>query len=148
METLNEKWSSILGVATKLLLVIVVPAVGFRIARFWNDYQAWLDMGPGGMPHNVLGFSVNLLLTGLFARKETKSLQLYDQPEKYAIGWERANEEEKTEARKSFLRTPLPQRAGPESKSLRFNAPQREKYIDEYFDPNLTEVNKIENGIW
>lgn len=145
METLNEKWSSI-SRGAKLLSVIALPAAGYGVARFLDEYRAWLAMGPGGLPHNILGFSINILITVGFARKETKSTWMYDEPEKYATGWKEASDDEKEKAKKSFLKTSLPQRSGRESKALHFNAPQREKNIGDYFDPTLKEVSTIRDN--
>ena len=136
METLNKQWSSIPNWA-KIITFIALPAAGFGVARFLDEYRSWFAMGPGGLPHNLRGFLTNLAMTALCAKKETKSLGVYDDAEKCAPDWKKASNEEQTKAKQSYLATSLPQRDGPESRALYFTAPQRERNSGEYFDPKL-----------
>ena len=88
----------------------------------------------------MMGFTINLLMTALMAKNETKSLEVYNRPEKSA-GWDQSTDEEKTKAKRSFLNGNLHQRSAPASKALHFVAPQRERSVDQYLDPKLNEVS-------
>jgi hypothetical protein len=141
MDALSQQWASAPSWA-KLVTLAALPATGYAIARFLDEYRDWRAVGPGGLPYNVRGFIMNLLLTGIIARKETKSLGMYDQPEKYAAGWKQTSDEEKRKAKQSFLKAPLKQREGVESNALHFVAPQRERNMDDlkFVDPAIQEV--------
>ena len=127
----------------KVTTLVALPAAsaGYILARFLDEYRGWLELGPGGLPFGIQGYMINLLVTSWFARNETTSLGLYSQPEKYAVGWKQASSEEKANAQKSFLKGSLPQREGPRSKSIHYCAPQREKNLDTYHDPEIREVH-------
>ena len=124
----------------KLVTFAGLPAAGFGLARFLDGYQDWLRLGPGGLPYNTTGFLVNLLLTALLAKRETKSLEVYSHPEK-SPGWDQSTNDEKTKAKRSFLNDSLPHRSAPESEALHWVAPQREWPADQYMDPKLKEVS-------
>ena len=82
-------------------------------------------------------------MTGALAKKETKSLGVYDQPEKNAKGWKQLSDEEKARAKKSYLKAPLEQRKGEESNALHFVVPQRERNIEDlkFVEPAVQEVS-------
>ena len=82
------------------------------------------------------------MCTAMLSFKDTIALDMYEKPEKYASGWKEATDDEKTKARKSFLNGSLPQRQGPRAKALHFCAPQRERSIDTYIDPDLKQVRE------
>ena len=130
----------------KVITLAALPAAGFGAARFIDEYRAWLALGPGGLPYTVTGFLINLLMTTLIAKKDTKSLEVYDRPEKSA-GWDQSTYDEKTKAKRSYLNGNLPQRSGPESKALHWTAPQRERTVDQYLDPKVKEVSTMTEEI-
>lgn len=87
------------------LLALLIPSMK-------RDYQAFLDLGEGGLPYNPFGWVIARLL-GLLGR-ETKSIDIYDKhPEKRA-----------------WLSNPLPQRDGPRPTIGRHVAPHRQ--IDQH----------------
>lgn len=142
MDILTQQWTSA-PVWIKFVTLAALPTTGYAIARFLDEYRDWRNVGPGGLPYNIRGFVMNLLLTGVLAKKETKSLEMYGQPEKYATGWKQATEDERKKAKQSFLKTPLRQREGRESNAMHFVAPQRERNIDDlkYIELELMEVS-------
>ena len=97
---------------TRAQALTALPATGYALARFQDEYRDWLRLGPGGLPPDIRGFIVTLLLTGVLAKSETKSLAMYDRPEKHVTDWNKATEDEKRNAKKSFMKAPLPQREG------------------------------------
>jgi hypothetical protein len=145
MDALTQQWTSTPTWA-KVITLAAFPATGYAIARFLDEYRDWRAVGPGGLPHNVRGFLMNLLLASILAKKETKSLEVYDQPEKNANGWKHLSDEEKAKAKKSYFKTPLEQRKGKESKALHFVAPQRERKIEDlkFVDPAVQEVSSTQ----
>jgi hypothetical protein len=140
MESLNEQWSRIPGWA-QVATLIALPATGYIAARIRDEYQGWLNLGPGGLPYSLKGFVTNLFVTAVFARNDTKSTELYDRPDKHAVGWKEATSDERARAGKSFLQRPLPQRLGPPSESIHYCAPQRQRNANEYFDSELKKVS-------
>ena len=132
-----EPTSSRVAIAT-----IVLPSIlGFLTVRFIRQYQRWLRRGRGGLPYNIIGYLTNLLITVLLAKSETKLLLLYDQPKMFAPSWNAASDEEKAKAQRSHLKEPLAERNGPEANAIHYCAPQREKNVDEYFDPEVKKVS-------
>lgn len=67
----------LLSIATILLIfcVSLLSLVTLRIA--YRDYCSWYTLESGGLPHNVFGWVVQLLLR-LFANRDTKSTSCYD----------------------------------------------------------------------
>ena len=141
MDSLTQQWTSA-PVWIKFVALAALPTTGYAIGRFMDEYQDWLNVGPGGLPYNIRGFMMNLLLTGTLAKNETKSLEMYQQPEKHASGWRQATEDERRKAQQSFLKTALAHREGKESNAMHFVAPQRERNIDDlkYIDPEVMGV--------
>lgn len=142
MDILTQQWNSAPTWA-KLVTLSALPLTGYVLARFQDEYNSWLTVGPGGLPRDLRGFLVHLLLAGTIAKKETKSLGVYDRPEKHAKGWKQLNEEEKAREMKSYLKAPLKRREGKESNALHFVAPQRERKVDDlkFLDPTIQEVS-------
>lgn len=125
----------------KVTTFVALPAAGFITAQFVDGYRSWLNLGPGGLPYDIRGYLITLLGTALFARSDTKSLGMYEQPEKYSAQWKQASSAEKKNAGKSFLQGSLPERKGPRAAAIHYCAPQREKNADEYIDPELAKVS-------
>lgn len=125
----------------KLVTLAALPVSGYLTANFVHAYQGWLAMGPGGLPYGFTGYLANVLLTGVFAMNETKSLGVYDKPQKHASGWKDASDDEKANVQKSFLDQALSPREGPEAKSIVYNAPQRERYAHEYIATEIRDVS-------
>jgi hypothetical protein len=130
-------WSGTIAIVTAAL-------AGYSLARAKDEYEGWLALGPGGLPHDFRGYVANILLTATFAKSETRSLQMYDAPAKNATGWKDATSEEKTMATRSFLKDPLVRRTGPQSSSKPYCAPQREHNADVYIDPKIREVSLLQ----
>lgn len=141
MESIAAQWNQAPNWA-KTTTFIALPAAGFVTARFIDGYQAWLNLGPGGLPYNVTGYLLTLLGTALFARSDTKSLGMYERPEKYMASWKQASSAEKKNVEKTFLQGSLPEREGPRAAAIHYAAPQREKNADEYIDPDLAKVSR------
>ena len=127
----------------KIATYLVLPTAGYLTARFLDGYHRWLELGAGGLPHDIRGYLVNLLLTATVAWKETKSLNFYERPEKNAAGWSKASEKEKMNARKSFLKGSLAERSGVKSKAIEFCAPQRERNEGVWVDGEVKEVSRF-----
>ncbi|KAI0380267.1 hypothetical protein F5Y04DRAFT_282031 [Hypomontagnella monticulosa] len=119
-----------------------------------EGYRQWKAMGEGGTAHNWAGYLSQLSAekTMAFDKDSTIEPGFYDKPEKLATGWRKATEEQKANARKSFLKEPLPVRPGPRARAKPFIYPQRERNADVPHDPvvkkaymdafnNLGEVN-------
>lgn len=126
----------------KLATLLALPTAGFLYARVLDDYREWFAQGAGGLPHNAIGYFENLLLTALVSHRDTKALALYDRPASSDAAWSKASEHEKKLAQTSFLKTPLPQREGPRAEAFHHCAPQREKLLGAYFDPEVKKVRK------
>jgi hypothetical protein len=124
----------------KTAALLALPTTGYLTARFIDEYHGWLKMGRGGLPYNFYGYCINLYLTFRFGRRDTMSLSLYERPDKYSPAWNKASREEQMNAQKSWLTTPLPVRQGPRSRAIHYCAPQREKNVTEYLDPDLKQV--------
>lgn len=92
-----------------------------------SDYQAWKAMGQGGIPATYSGYMTAKSYEKTVAHKDTLSPALYQQPEKYALGWSKATPAQKAAAYRSFLQKPLPQREGPRARAKPFVFPQRER---------------------
>lgn len=142
MDALTQQWNSAPTWA-KLVSLSALPLTGYALARLQDEYTSWLAVGPGGLPRDLRGFLAHLLLAGTIAKKETKSLGVYEQPEKHARGWKQLSGEEKVREMKSYLKAPLKQRRGKESNALHFVAPQRERNVDDlkFLDPAIQEVS-------
>ena len=140
MDAIATRWSQAPNWA-KLTALMALPTAGFLSARAMDDYRRWLNLGPGGLPHDIRGYLITMLITALLARSDTKSLDMYDRPEKFSSGWKQASSEEKANAQKSFLNSCLPERNGPRAAAIQYCAPQREKNADEYIDPDLAKVS-------
>lgn len=144
MDALTQQWNSAPTWA-KIVTLAALPVTGYATARFFDEYRDWKAVGPGGLPRNIGGFIVTLLMAGVLAKKETKSLDMYDRPEKYSSAWKKLSEEEKARAKTSYLKAPLEQRRGKESNALHFVAPQRERNVEDlkFVDPKIQEVSPV-----
>lgn len=105
----------------------VIPCAILSVIPFVNDYHRWRAIGPGGLPYNPGGYIINLITTLLFAKTDTKSLEIYKNPARYAVGWKKASDDEKAKAQITYVDSPMPWRSGPQAKALGYNAPQRER---------------------
>ena len=92
-----------------------------------DDYLEWKAMGEGGTPPTWAGYLSSLNAERLVAFPDTLSPAVYREPERYAAGWLEASDAQRAAARRSFLREPLPQRQGPQSRAKRYVFPQRER---------------------
>lgn len=102
-----------------LSLVVLYPVV--RTAH--NSYRAWLALGPGGVPYNLLGWTIQSVLGALISNP-TLSLAnpaAFSDPdlEKHYAG-------HTVPSGTSFLDAPLPLRAGPTPLVPGTVAPQRQ----------------------
>lgn len=140
MDAIITRWTQAPNWA-KITTFIALPTAGFVTARFVDEYQEWLKLGPGGLPYGITGYLANVMITALLARSDTKSIDVYDRPEKFSSDWKMATAEEKTIARKSFLNSSLSERKGARASAFHYCAPQREKNADEYIDPELARVS-------
>ncbi|KAI1392997.1 uncharacterized protein F4822DRAFT_392797 [Hypoxylon trugodes] len=97
-------------------------------ASMMEGYKEWKAMGEGGTSHSWAGYMSQLSAekTMAFGADETIKPNFYDRPEKLAAGWRKATDEQKNNARKSFLGE-LPVRPGPRARAKRFVYPQRER---------------------
>lgn len=127
----------------KILILTALPPAGYFSARVVDDYKGWLALGPGGLPYSLRGYLLNVLITAGAARKDTKSLGMYDRPEKYSIGWKQSSDDERARGRVSFLREPLPSRSGRAVRALPYTVPHRQKNLDHDDDPELKEVRRV-----
>ncbi len=59
---------------SSLLILLVLPLVPFA----YLDYQGWYNLGTGGLPHNVLGWLVQSLLS-LPASRNVRDASSYDE---------------------------------------------------------------------
>ncbi len=114
--------------------------IAYVIAELYDGYIGWLALGPGGLPYNFKGYLTNLLLTAVYAKRDTTSLEPYGKPEKHAVGWQEATADEKENAQKSFFGKSLSTRAGPQSKAKSYCAPQREHNANRPVDPEVKKV--------
>ena len=108
-----------------------------------KDYQAWRAMGEGGTSPTWEGYLSCLNMEKTVAYEDTLSPGIYSKPEKYAKGWSRASEAQKTAAHKSFLREALPERSGSRSRAKRYVFPQREKNAADLLDPEMKKVCSV-----
>lgn len=99
-------------------------------------------MGPGGPPHNAGGYLINVVAETFLARRDTRGLKVYDEPDRYVSGWNKASDRERAMAQKSFLSEPLPRRRGTQAHALRYVVPQRERFASEYQVPKVKEVSE------
>ncbi|KAK5116081.1 hypothetical protein LTR85_009363 [Meristemomyces frigidus] len=120
--------------------IFAVPVVGYAIATYQAGYRRWMAMGPGGLPANHFGYVANNVIEAMFARKDTRDVSLYDQPEQYAAGWVEVSDKEKAMAQTSFLSGALPRRKGTQAHALRFVIPQREHFAQEYQNSKVKEA--------
>lgn len=146
MDSMNKQLSSIPNWAKVTAFASVPAAAGFAAARFIDGYHSWLSLGPGGLPSNIKGFLINLILTFSIAQRDTKSLDVYDRPDKTA-GWKESTDEEKSKGKQPYLEGELPPRTGPESFAVHWVAPQRELKLNQYSDPKVKEVRLPDHEI-
>ncbi|KAL1406163.1 hypothetical protein Q8F55_007849 [Vanrija albida] len=100
-----------------LLASLALLALALALVPLARSYRGFLALGPGGLPHNVLGWAVQALLRP-FAR-ETHSVGVYDSE---AAVWAYPSH-----GRVSFLwKTVLPARAAPAPEVPDYIAPQRQ----------------------
>lgn len=136
LNTITRRWAQTPGWA-KLATLLALPLAGVFTLTSLGSYRRWKAMGPGGLPDNLIGYIVQVLMGSLLGRKDTRSLEPYDKPEKHAPGWKQASEHVRKVARTSFLSEPLPRRKGAQAHALRFTAPQRERFASEYQVPKV-----------
>ncbi|KAI2622403.1 hypothetical protein GGR54DRAFT_629940 [Hypoxylon sp. NC1633] len=107
-----------------------------------EGYKAWKAMGEGGTSHSWAGYmsQVSAEKTMAFPADDTIKPGFYDKPEKLATGWKKATEEQRANARKSFLKEPLPVRPGPRARAKPFVYPQRERNAADPQDPALKQA--------
>ncbi|KIY52314.1 hypothetical protein FISHEDRAFT_70002 [Fistulina hepatica ATCC 64428] len=113
---LTRAFTSLPGSARERMLAVACTACIATTAFFYpairKDYQAYMSLGPGGFPHNVVGWLASCF-SGLFGR-ETTSVECYDaMPEK-----------------RQWLTSPLPQRVGERPKTGKHCIPHRQ--IDQF----------------
>ncbi|KAL7623598.1 hypothetical protein AAE478_005150 [Parahypoxylon ruwenzoriense] len=106
---------------------------------FMEGFRRWKAMGEGGTSYDMSGYISNLTAekTLAFGVDETIKPGFYNKPEKRATGWSRATETQRANARKSFLKEPLPVRPGPRARAKPFVYPQRERNAADPQDPLL-----------
>jgi hypothetical protein len=101
------------GIPLVVLSALFLPSI-------IQDYHGWLAIGPGGIPHNVIGYAITQLVRP-FAF-ERLSTAVYDQPSTIAL-YEPVGSE-------SFLKGDLPQRQDSRPLIAKWILPQRQ--LDEY----------------
>ncbi|KAF3057440.1 hypothetical protein GL218_06155 [Daldinia childiae] len=107
-----------------------------------EDYRQWKAMGQGGTSRNWTGYMSQVAAgkTKAFGADETMKPGFYENPEKRATGWKKATEQQKSNARKSFLKETLPIRPGPRAKAKPYVFPQRERKADHPQDPTVKQA--------
>lgn len=96
-----------------IILGVLIP-VGLRCRK---DYQAWLAMGPGGLPYNVFGWTIAWAMSILGSSNLT-STSCYEDPKNIAKYAGSGNT--------SFLEGKLPARAGSRPLVGHWMAPHRQ----------------------
>jgi hypothetical protein len=91
------------------------------------DYRHWHNLGPGGLPHNVVGWTLQSLLR-LMCSSDVKGLAYYEQ---YAAGSEAHN----------YLSRSLNKRQGEHPTVGKWAAPHRQ--LDMQGNPGLKQVRGI-----
>ena len=114
----------------KLFTAVAASSLVFGVVVGYHvpNYQRWRAVGPGGVPHDLRGYLINLMLTPFSL--DTKRLDFYDQPEWYAAGWSKATDQEKVAAQTSLLDKELPEREGPHPNAIPFLLPQRQRTVN------------------
>ncbi|KAI1207021.1 uncharacterized protein F4807DRAFT_463085 [Annulohypoxylon truncatum] len=108
-----------------------------------EDYRKWKAMGEGGTSHSIIGYLSQLSVdkTRAYGPNETIKPGFYNKPEKRATGWKKATEEQRANAKKSFLKEPLPVRPGPRARALPFVYPQRERNAADPQPPDVKQAS-------
>ncbi|KAI1105754.1 hypothetical protein F4804DRAFT_331005 [Jackrogersella minutella] len=107
-----------------------------------EGYRLWKAMGEGGTNYSWTGYmgQVSTEKTMAFGADETIKPGFYDKPEKRATGWRKATDEQKENAKKSFLKEPLPVRPGPRARAKPFVYPQRERNAADPQPPDVKQA--------
>lgn len=92
-----------------------LPAA-LALRALYADYTAWLALGAGGLPHNALGYLIQVCMR-IAAPRDTRSLDPYLSVKQVSVY--------KRDAAAKYL-ADLPKRAGPRPTVPPFVAPQRQ----------------------
>ncbi|KAK5175024.1 uncharacterized protein LTR77_000160 [Saxophila tyrrhenica] len=128
-------WSEI-PLYMKILAVNALP-IAYVTAELVDGYNNWHALGQGGLPHNFLGYLINLVITVVFAKRDTKGTECYRKPERYAMGWGEAGKEERERVTKGWGLGKVGRRGGEAGEAKWYVAPQREHYARRGVDPQL-----------
>lgn len=92
-----------------------------------EEYKQWKAMGQGGTSMSWSGFMSNKAAEKTMAFEDTLTSDVYQNPSKYATGWDKATPAQRAAAQVSYLKEPLPVREGPRVRAKKFVFPQRER---------------------
>lgn len=111
-DTVRDNWR-VYGTTAIMIGLAMCPLVAWAM----ESYQAYLDVGPGGLPYNVFGW----MLQGtaqLIARHDVRDHEPFSDPN--------ARQALEPYGTKSFIPRPLPERKGERPVVPGFVAPQRQ----------------------
>lgn len=111
-DTVRDNWR-VYGTTAIMIGLVLCPMVAWAT----ESYQAYLDVGPGGLPYNVFGWMLQGFAQ-LIARHDTRDHKPFSDPS--------VRQSLEPHGTKSFLSGPLPEREGERPVVPGFVAPQRQ----------------------
>lgn len=79
----------------RLTSILTISTLSLLTANLIYGYRRWKAMGAGGLPFNLKGYLMNVMIETLYARRDTTSLGVYERPERFYVKWEEVGEGER-----------------------------------------------------
>lgn len=121
-----KSWLSERSVQTGLLILLPLLHLGYR------DYTAWYQLGPSGLPRNVVGWLLQTVVR-IIASSDVKSLKYYDT---YMEGIEA----------QSFIGIDVPEHKGARPKVGAWAVPHRQ--LEATANPEMKMVRLVSPSVW